>query len=234
MEFLECIKKRISQDTRLKNELYSLILYGSFVRGDFIENVSDLDFFAVILKDESVIPKLRQILEDCAKKTNAIEVDLAWEYLENISDPLLKGIPFKFLTIYQQDFLENHVVVYGNDIANILPRYEFRELLSWRAGRILELSEKFRENRKMMHILAGETARLLALINGAKSLRKEDIVNALEKIQDEEVLEIYKAYLDGRKLKFDEESLVKFIEARIEKIKKASSGSPLEQFDILR
>lgn len=126
------------------------------------------------------------------------------------------------MTIYQEDFLENHVVVYGNDIANILPRYEFKELLSWRVGRILELSEKFRENRKMMHILAGETARLLALINGVKSLK-----NALEKIQDEEALEIYKAYPDRRKLKFDEESLVKFIESRIRKLKKLLQTPPI-------
>ncbi|NJE12004.1 nucleotidyltransferase domain-containing protein [Thermococcus sp. LS2] len=226
MEFLECIKKQIIQDTRLKNELYSLILYGSFVRGDFIENVSDLDFFAVILKDESVIPKLKQILEYCTKEINAVEVDLAWEYLENIGDPLSKGVPFKFLTIYQEDFLENHIVVYGKDIADILPEYKFEDLLGWRIERILKLIKRSKGNSKLMHILAGETVRLLALINGAKSLKKNDIMNILEKIRDEEALEIYKAYLDGRKLKFDEEFLVKFIEARIEKIKKASSDSP--------
>ncbi|MBO8173917.1 MAG: nucleotidyltransferase domain-containing protein [Thermococcus sp.] len=225
MGFLECIKKQIIQDNRLKNELYSLILYGSFVRGDFLENVSDLDFFAVIIKDESVIPKLRQILEGCTKKINAVEVDLAWEYLENLSDPLRKGVPFKFLTIYQEDFLENHIVVYGKDIANILPKYKFEDLLGWRIERILKLIEGSKGNPKLMHILAGETARLLALINGAKSLRKGDIVNALEKIQDEEALEIYKAYLDGRKLKFDEKFLINFIDSRIEKIKEASSSS---------
>ncbi|ADT83595.1 hypothetical protein TERMP_00618 [Thermococcus barophilus MP] len=220
MEFLECIKKRIIQDDELKNELYSLILYGSFVRGDFLENVSDLDFFAVIIKDESIIPKLRQVLEDCTKEINAVEVDLAWEYLENISDPLRRGVPFKFLTIYQEDFLENHIVVYGKDIANILPKYKFENLLSWRIERILKLIERSKRNPKLMHILAGETARLLALINGAKSLRKKDIVNALEKIRDEEALEVYRAYLNGRKLKFDEGFLTRFIEARIDRIKK--------------
>ncbi len=220
MKFLECIKKQIIQD----NRLYSLILYGSFVRGDFIENVSDLDFFAVIIKDESVIPKLRQVLEDCTKEINAVEVDLAWEYLENLSDPLRKGVPFKFLTIYQKDFLENHIVVYGKDISNILPKYKFEDLLGWRIERILKLIKRSKGNPKLMHILAGETARLLALINGAKSLRKCDIINALEKIQDEKALEIYKAYLDGRKLKFDETFLINFIESRIEKIKEASSA----------
>ncbi|ALM74523.1 nucleotidyltransferase domain-containing protein [Thermococcus barophilus] len=227
MEFLECIKKRIIQDDELKNELYSLILYGSFVRGDFLENVSDLDFFAVIIKDESIIPKLRQVLEDCTKEINAVEVDLAWEYLENISDPLRRGVPFKFLTIYQEDFLENHIVVYGKDIADILPKYKFENLLSWRIERILKLIERSKGNPKLMHILAGETARLLALINGAKSLRKKDIVNALEKIRDEEALEVYRAYLNGRKLKFDEGFLTRFIEARIDRIKKILQASSL-------
>ncbi len=218
MEFLECIKKRIIQDDELKNGFYSLILYGSFVRGDFLENVSDLDFFAVITKDESIIPKLRQVLEDCTKEVNAVEVDLAWEYLENIGDPLRKGVPFKFLTIYQEDFLENHIVVYGKDISDVLPKYKFEDLLDWRIERILKLIKRSKGNTKLMHILAGETARLLALINGAKSLRKNDIMNILEKIQDEEAIEIYRAYLDGRKLKFDENFLVGFIESRITKM----------------
>ncbi|WP_324735837.1 nucleotidyltransferase domain-containing protein [Thermococcus sp. SY098] len=219
MEFLECIKKRIIQDDELKNGLYSLIIYGSFVRGDFLENVSDLDFFAVIIKDESIIPKLKQVLEDCIKEVNAVEVDLAWEYLENIGDPLRKGVPFKFLTIYQEDFLENHIVVYGKDIADVLPKYKFEDLLDWRIERILKLIKRSKGNTKLMHILAGETARLLALINGAKSLRKNDIMNILEKIQDEEAIEIYRAYLDGRKLKFDENFLVRFIESRMTKTK---------------
>jgi len=59
-----------------------------------------------------------------------------------------------------------------------------------------------------------------------KVYKKNDITNALEKIQDEETLEIYKDYLDRRKLKFDEEFLVKFIESRIEKIKEASLNFP--------
>ena len=42
---VKCIKNKIEKNEKLKDELYSLILYGSAVRGDFIKGVSDLDFF---------------------------------------------------------------------------------------------------------------------------------------------------------------------------------------------
>lgn len=70
----------------------------------------------------------------------------------------------------------------------------------------------------MLHISAGEIARLLALLNGAKSLSKNDILNKLEEMRDREALEIYKAYLNVRKLKFKEEYLVNFMTSRIKKI----------------
>ena len=92
MNLIECIREKISQESGLKDELYSLILHGSFVRGDFVENVSDLDFFAVIKGNpEKVVPKLKVLLEKCTQNTKAVEVDLAWEYLENLNDPLNKG-----------------------------------------------------------------------------------------------------------------------------------------------
>jgi len=219
MNFIKCIKEGINQDPELKELLYSLILFGSFVRGDFLEGVSDLDFFAVIVKrSESTIPKLKRILEECTQEVKATEVDLAWEYLKNLEDPLRKGYPFKFLTIYQEDFLKNHIVVYGKGIEDILPRYNWRKLVRWRAERVLSSLERRRGDLKMLHISAGEVARLLAFLGGAKTLEKNEILEALQKMGDREALEIYQAYLEGRKLKFNEEMLVNFISSRIMKV----------------
>ena len=38
------------KDSVLKDQLFSLIVFGSFIRGDFIENQSDLDIYAVYNK----------------------------------------------------------------------------------------------------------------------------------------------------------------------------------------
>ena len=40
----------IKKEAVLREELFSLIVFGSFIRGDFIENQSDLDFYAVYKK----------------------------------------------------------------------------------------------------------------------------------------------------------------------------------------
>ena len=221
LNFINCIKGRINKSNEIKEKLYSLILYGSIIRGDFINGVSDIDFFAVLKEDDpNIIEKLRAILEECCENINAVEVDLAWGDLENIRDPINKGYPFKFLTIYQDDFLKYHKIIYGNEIKDILPRYDWKKLVKWRVKKLLSLIEERRKNPKMLHISAGEIARLLALLNGAKSLSKNDILNKLKEMRDGEALEIYKAYLNGRKLKFKEEYLVNFITSRIKKILK--------------
>lgn len=134
-----------------------------------------------------------------------------------------KGFPFKFLTIYQQDFLDHHVVIYGQDIASLLPKYRFKDLLEWRIERLLASINKFSGNLKMLHIGAGEVLRLLALIHGARSLRKNEVLRVLKIIGDIEALEIYRAYLNGRELRFSEDYLKEFVRSRCEILKKQQS-----------
>jgi len=215
---VNCIKNKIKESPELVDELYSLILYGSAVRGDFIKGISDLDFFAVVKSRDDILPLLREILEECTKNAGAVEVDLAWEFLENLKDPLNKGVPFKFLTIYQEDFLRNHVVIYGEDITQILSKYRFEELVEWRVKRLLTLAHTNRGNLKMLHITAGEVARLLALLNGAKTLKKDDILGTLHKLGDKDGLSVYTAYLNKRSMPFDEEFLRNFIVTRCNEI----------------
>lgn len=79
------------------------------------------------------------------------------------------GYPYKFLTIYQTDFRENHVVILGNEVVEYLPpEYSLEDLLPARLnGGVLNGLEKFKGNLKMMHIQAGEVARLMAYLNGS-------------------------------------------------------------------
>lgn len=219
--FIDCIRDRVERDDAKKEGLHSLILFGSWVRGDFIDGVSDLDFFAVLRGSphEKGISSLSTILEECTEHVRRTEVDLALEYLENLDDPLKKGYPFNFLTFYQDDFLENHIVVLGEGIERILPRYDCRTLISWRADRLLKNLERDRKNPKMLRIVAGQVIRLLALMNGARRIRKGDVLKTIEALDDPEALEIFKAYLGGRMLDRVEDFWVDFIRSRLEKIK---------------
>jgi len=100
MGFIECIRLGIGGDAELSEELYSLVLFGSYVRGDFVEGVSDLDFFAVVKGKDEAVPRLRAIIEDCTREVDCILVDLPLAYLRELDDPMNKGFPFKFLTFY--------------------------------------------------------------------------------------------------------------------------------------
>lgn len=219
MGFLECIREKIELDPVIKDGLYSLILFGSYVRGDFFDGVSDLDFFAV-LKDghEEVISRLKPILDECTSHVNRALLDLPWEYLGNLDDPMNKGYPFKFLTFYQEDFLENHTVVYGSDISDILPRYDWRDLVGWRAERLLMNIERDRGRPEMLRIDAGEAIRLIALVNGAKGIGKTEILEVLESLGDDEALAVFTAYVDGNVLEREEQYWVDFIASRMRKI----------------
>ncbi len=215
---VDCIRKNLGRVPGL----YSLILYGSLVRGDYIPGTSDVDFFAVLedgIEPEEVLSKLQPVLEECTRSIQSVEVDMAWEWLSNLRDPLNLGYPYKFLTVYQADFRENHFVVLGEDVVRLLPQYRVEEIRPRRLDDILRNLERFSENPKMLHILAGETARLMAFLHGS-SLRKWDVIGKLKELGDEDAVKIYRSYLDGRKTELDKEFLAEFVLSRVEKLRK--------------
>ena len=221
IEVVDCIRRNLGRVPGL----YSLILYGSLARGDYLPGTSDVDFFAVLedcAEPEETLSKIRPVLEECTKHLEPVEVDIAWEWFSNLRDPLNFGYPYKFLTIYQQDFRESHIVVTGEDIVELLPEYRVEEILPQRLDDILKNLERFSGNQKMLHILAGETARLMAFLNDS-SLRKEDVLRKLEELGDEEAVKLYRSYLAGRRMEFSEEFLREFVASRVEKMKKRNS-----------
>ena len=70
----------------------------------------------------------------------------------------------------------------------------------------------------MLHILAGETARLMAFLHGS-GLGKGEVLRKLEEIGDDEAVRIYRAYIDGRKMGFDKEFLEEFVISRVKRIR---------------
>ncbi len=116
-------------------------------------------------------------------------------------------------------------MVLGEDVVQLLPKYLVEEILPRRLEGILKNLERFSGNPKMLHILTGETARLMAFLHGS-SLRKGDVIRKLEELGDEDAVKIYRAYLDGRKKEFGGEFLAEFVNSRIERIRGDPNANP--------
>jgi len=212
----DCIADRIAGDDALAAAVDSVVRYGSYERGDFVPGESDLDFFLVLdagAAEDGVVGDVESILRDCAADVPVREVDVAWEYRGNLADPLNEGRPWKFLTVYQQDFRQHHTVVYGTDVADTLPPYDFDELVEWRAGRLRELADEAHKegDRKLLHVAAGEVTRLRALVDGADSLRKDDVLAALAASDREAAHRVYEHYVESGSYDLDPELLVSFV-----------------------
>jgi len=110
------------------------------------------------------------------------------------------------------------VVVYGEDVVGLLPRYDWRGLLRWRAERLLSNIYRDRDRPEMLRIGAGEVIRMMALLSGAKCINKKDVLSTLEALEDDEALEIFSAYLEGRELDRNAEAWAGFIRSRIGRI----------------
>lgn len=217
MSFKECVREKITADPEL-SKIYSLVLFGSYIRGDFVPGLSDLDFFVVVRNEPPDMDRLKEIIEGCSEGIDYKLVDLPWERLEDLRDPMRLGYGFKFLTIYQRDFLEHHEVVYGEEVAHLIPLYPMDEFIKWRTERLADSGKLIEENPDLTPVVAGEVSRLIAVINGAKDISKQTILETLEKAGDEQALEIYEAYVENRHLNVDREFYLEFINAKIIRI----------------
>ena len=214
MSFKECIREKVGSDPEL-SRVRSLVLFGSYVRGDFVQGLSDLDILAIVEEEPPDLERLKECITACAQGIDYKLIDLPWERLENLRDPVNMGYGFKFLTIYLRDFLANHEVIYGEEIAHLLPRYDMGELVRWRAERLSKSEALIRDRPEMAPIVAGEVCRLLAVMNGAEDISKGAIMESLRTVGDEGAIEIYESYVKGVKPDKGQDYYEKFIESRI-------------------
>jgi predicted nucleotidyltransferase len=217
MSFKECIRERISADPE-SSKIHSIVLFGSYVRGDFIPGLSDLDILVIVGDEAPDMARLSDVIGGCVEGVGHRLLDLPWERLENLRDPINMGYGFKFLTLYLHDFLENHEVVYGEEIAHILPRYDTDTLIKWRTKRLSKSGELIKDRPDMAPVMAGEVCRLMALISGAEGISKQAILDALKAVGDERATDIYESYVKNSKPDKGHEYCIEFIESRIRKI----------------
>jgi len=205
----------INKDAVLSDQLISLIAFGSIIRGDFIDNQSDLDIYAVFKKmSKEPISKLTELIEKHVKIDYRL-LDFACSNLEELSDPLTKGYPFKFLISDQEDFRQNHEVLYGHEIMDLIPVYTWNETKHWRAKRLIENIERFTDRPDLIRIGAGQTILFMTREAGATGIGKDETWRVLKQINDEQAIEIFTAYLEGIELDYPHEYWADFIKSRL-------------------
>lgn len=215
-EPFQCIKRAVMDDPVLRAGVFSLVVFGSYVRGDFKPGVSDLDLLAVLRDDdEAVAERLLGAVKRCVQRMDILLVDMPWMTVDQLRDPIGSGYGFKFLTFYQADFLAHHRVVHGAEVAPLLPSYDSKELAAWRAGRLLDNIERFSDCPDMLRVSAGEAAKFLAVLHGAEDIRKETVLETLRRLGDDMAYTIYNEYVDGVDAHRGIEYYVCFISSRM-------------------
>ncbi len=103
-----------------------------------------------------------------------------------------------------------------------LPRYEFAEEHPRRLDRMERLLTENEDDRRL-RFLAGEVARLQAVLDGAPAIRREDVLTTLAENIRTEAYNLYKRYVDGED-PFEVRYYRSFIEDRIDQIRKQQRG----------
>ncbi len=175
---------------KYKTRLYSVVLFGSLVRGDFIDDVSDVDILIVFRNGTSnseieyIIDKIKNIPGNIPGEGCYEAIDLVWLYekeLPLVNQPVKS--PFKFLSIYAFDFIKNSKILYGVDFRDAMVVENPRKWIIPRVNRLRNLLKKSlnERNDKMLTILAGETIRLAQLVFGKPTINKKDVFRNFEK-----------------------------------------------------
>jgi hypothetical protein len=142
---------------------------------------------------------------------------VCWSLLEELDDPIIKGFPFKILTVYQDDYKENHKLIYGNEIVDLIPSLNQREMIRIRAKSYHKLAAQ-RIETTILKVISGEVIRYMALIHGALSIRKKETYRLMKELADDDALTILKEYHEGREMGHPDEFYYNFIETRSKKI----------------
>lgn len=171
----------------LKEKIFSVVVFGSLIRSDFIPGISDIDLL-IVFKDETksneietVIGRILDVAKDYYGCSNYEKVvDIVWIYENEIpfKGSRKKSI-FKFLSIYAFDFVKFSKVIYGTDFIQEIEVPNPRDLIKDRVKRLYALLEQHKQQRNhyMIRILAGEAIRLAQITFGELTIDKRKVFN---------------------------------------------------------
>ena len=232
----------------VKSIIYSIVVFGSLVRGDFVDDVSDIDIL-IVFKNGAPQESIRSVLDAVRGVEARFNVcknfsvlDVVWVYEEEI--PLVNRFTktfFKFFTIYAFDFIKNSEVIYGEDFRD---RLFVKNPKFWVPSRIIRLKKLFKKwvedgNARMLMILAGEVIRLAQIAFGKPTINKWDVIKLFREYVPNYPMKsfaetIWREYLTPKNRKVVDEkyikNIVRFIKDTLEMIENKLDFDEIKKF----
>ncbi|MGQ4892398.1 MAG: nucleotidyltransferase domain-containing protein [Candidatus Njordarchaeia archaeon] len=241
----------VSLPNELSAHIYSSVVFGSLVRGDFVPGISDIDVFIVFKNNtgektiNQILNRLYAISEPYRGCSNYEKVlDIPWDFEKNLPFRGREIKPFfKFLGIYAFDFVKYSKVIYGENFIEMLYVPNPKDLIVERAKDILKKLDKYQEEEKnyMIRILAGEAIRLAQLKFGEITIDKRRVFDNFEKFVPYYPMkyfarEIWKEYLTPPQKKYatkvEVDKYILFIKETIKVILEESKGYKPEKENV--
>ncbi|WP_105616344.1 hypothetical protein [Vallitalea okinawensis] len=190
--------------TLIKNEVVSVMIDGSIIRGDFVEDSSDIDITITTLHKnidlevkkhiEGVIGNVQSNLPKRAQHRKPLIYDIQWQDINTVKECgnraidewSLKNIPngYPKLWFYAFDSIKHHDVIYGKDITcyytKIKPQYFVTIRIKRLQNSVIDLGDRVSAydmtNGTITQIKnAWETIRCLCIEKGLSSIDKRDV-----------------------------------------------------------
>ena len=169
--------------TSPQSKIISITIGGSLVRGDFIDDLSDVDVYTLVREnvqeylDSEEHKTFRSYFESYLSQYKGHSHNpFVWDDVSICEEDLPKTLDdlanqrIKTLGIYLFDFIENHRTVYGEDFTRRLPENSNpKSLVIPRIDSLLERAEKIfnnTQNRDRIYLMGVEALKALQLYFG--------------------------------------------------------------------
>lgn len=191
-------------DSSIQNEIISVIIDGSIIRGDFIEDSSDIDMtittlnknvdFQIKIYVENAIRKIESRLPKREYPRKPLIYDVQWQDINTVkewgqrllSEWSQNNIPSGYpkLWLYAFDSTKYHTVIYGDDVTCLYTKIAPQCFVPIRIERILksviDIGDRITDyevnNGAITQIKnAWEAVRCICIEKGLFSIRKNDI-----------------------------------------------------------
>ncbi len=196
------------KNTRQFDNVVSIMVDGSLIRGDFLDEASDIDLTITTSKPTSEIAKIAEIIDTYQNKLpkrvwphKPLKYDIQWQDIEtvretgerDINEWSINNIPTGYprLWLYAFDGIKFHKVIYGDDVTklytSIFPRDFVPLRLERLKGSVTEIGSLESEYEKNYGAItqvknAWEILRAYCLATGLESINKTDVYDHIKKV----------------------------------------------------
>ena len=197
-EALDRCVKRLPELGILKNWVYSIALYGSLPRGDFLAEVSDVDLFVILEwpaitsaeeweSFDEISGSFSKFFLDCFKevsipRSRGYLLDLVMLSKEHLPfkekqvrlDPDFDYVVFKYFGVYSFD-IPNWKIIYGEDFRTKLNTFDSKALAPAMAKNIIDRIDSTSSAKEVLGY-AAHALRLAQVYYGEPTLDKRKIL----------------------------------------------------------